>query len=635
MQKIIKHLRLFFTIFLISIFLSILVSCKNETLSRPNILWITCEDISPMLGCYGDVIAKTPNIDSFAQKSVKFTNAFSTASVCAPSRSTLVTGVYASSLGTQHLRSEITIPKSIVPFPKLLKEVGYYVTNNYKEDYNFTDTTIWNNSSNGAHWRGRKGNQPFFSVFNILTTHQSKIFGNDSVYYNRISDYSDKIEPVSPDNLKLPPYYPNSPVIRKLWARYYMNISIMDYQFEQIMQDLKMDGLLENTIVFFFSDHGIGMPRSKRALYDSGLKVPLLVYAPEKYAGKFNLKANTENSAMVSFVDFAPTLLKLAGVTIPDKMQGHSFISSDDHQEKDYVFGITGRVDEAYDMSRTIRTSKYRYIRNFKPFLPLLQPNYYTDQSEIMQEMEIFRNSPKLTPQQAKLFNPERLPEELYDIENDPHEMDNLAKKPEYQKILISLREKMKLEIMETFDTGLMPEPEMHRLSLQSTPYEIARDSQIFPVEKILSACDLILEEEPDIQKISENLSHSSGFVRYWAVITVQSLNLSDPSILTELKLLYNDDFITTRIEAAKTLIKAGNYEAIQSILKYLNSEDDIVSLYAARAFQEIWQLLPNVPQEFFMFYEKLRLKNETENNLNYYELYTYWALSEVNKKIN
>src|SRR6056297_3297950 len=227
-------------VLLASVFPFLIFSCNQDQPSdKPNIVWICAEDITTMLGCYGDPNARSPHLDAFAEKSVRFTNAFSTAPVCSPSRSCIITGEYATSLGTQHLRSETRIPESIVPFPKLLKKAGYYVSNNDKEDYNFEDNTIWHESSKTAHWKNRNEGQPFFSVFNINITHQSGIFGNDSVYAERIREYIPRVEKVIPEKLILPPYIPESPLIRKLWARYYTNVQVMDLQFAAQLKELE------------------------------------------------------------------------------------------------------------------------------------------------------------------------------------------------------------------------------------------------------------------------------------------------------------------------------------------------------------------------------------------------------------
>jgi len=611
----------------------IVMGCSKSELDKPNIVWICAEDITTMLGCYGDPNAHTPNLDAFAEKSVKFTNAYATAPVCAPSRSCIVTGEYATSLGTQHLRSDVRIPGSVIPFPKLMRDAGYYCTNYDKQDYNFTDTTIWNESSKNAHWRNRGEDQPFFAVFNIGITHQSGIFGDDEVYAERISKYASKIKKVHPTSLQIPPYFPESETIRKLWARYYTNLQIMDMQFAERLKELENESLLENTIVFYFSDHGTGMPRAKRALYDSGLRIPLLVYIPEKYQDKFNMKPGTENDRMLSFLNFAPTVLNLAGVEIPENMKGQPFVTEVSYPEKNYVFGTSDRVDEAYEMARTIRTEKYRYVRNFLSYTPLIQPNFYSDKSEIMQELNKFRNSTDLTSAQQILFAAKRESEELYDTENDPHEVNNLAGNPEYRDVLTDLRERMKDEMLESFDTGLMPEPEMLRLAKGSTPYEITRDKDIYPMEEILKTCDLATNKDVSSTEIIEKLQHNNGFVRFWAVVAIQCLEKYESEILIELEKLQKDDFKTVQIEAAKTLIKAGNPEYVKIILDYLAGDDEIIQLYAARAFEETWKLLPEFPERVHEIYAGL--KESTAGKWNGHDLYAFWSLSQIFKDEN
>ncbi len=606
----------------------IVLGCVNK-IEQPNILWISTEDITTMLGCYNDPNAFTPNLDAFAEKSVKFTEAFATAPVCSPSRSCIITGEYATSLGTQHLRSEVTIPERIVPFPKYLRKAGYYVTNNDKEDYNFVDTTIWNESSKTAHWRNRPAGQPFFSVFNIEITHQSGIFGNDSVYHERIKDYLSKIETVNPDSLVIPPYFPESPAIRKLWARYYTNIQVLDIQFEERLNELNSDGLLDNTIVFFFADHGTGMPRAKRALYDSGLKIPLLVYVPDKYADRFHMQPGTENNRMVSFLDFAPTILNIAGVEIPDNMNGKPFISEEKVSSKDFVFGTSDRVDEAFEMARTVRTERFRYIRNFKPYTPLLQPNFYSDKSEIMKELHKFTGNPDLTFAQKTLFTENRQPEELYDVVNDPYEIHNLAGIPEYQNELSEMRKRLRAEMLESYDTGLMPEPEMMRLSENSTPYEITKNQELFPVSEILDACDLMVEPNVSINDVIQKLNDDNGFVRYWAVVSAESRGINNPEILSELKeRVKNDNFVTVQIEAAKTLIKAGQPEYVQVLIENMENEDKTVVLFATRAFEQTWKLLPEFPEKVKEIYKQL--EKQTAGKWYGHDLYAFWSLSQV-----
>lgn len=615
------------------VFLAVINGCNNtdnDQLSPPNILWVTAEDITTMLGCYGDENAHTPHLDKFAEMSLLYNNAFATAPVCSPSRSCIISGLYANTLGSQHLRSHVEVPEIVKAYPMYLRKAGYYTSNNDKEDYNFTDTTIWDESSKNAHWRNRDEGQPFFSIFNLGLSHQSSIFGNDSVYHGRVGKFLPMVKQANPDSIQLLPYYPDTPEIRKLWARYYTNVSIIDYQFSQILAELKEDGLAENTIVFFYADHGTGMPRAKRAAYDSGLKIPLLVHIPEKYVEAFNFVPG-QTDRLVSFIDFAPTVLELAGMEIPEHWQGAPFLSRKDIADNEFVFGASDRVDEAFELTRTIRSKNYRYVRNFLPHLPLLQPNFYTDQSEIMQALNQARATMQLNEAQQTLFTDPRKPEELYDVEKDPHELYNLAGDPAYQEILLDMREQLKTEVLRIHDTGFMPEPEMARLAAGSTPYQVAHDPETFPLPAILSACDLMLPGEMDKELLMQRLNWPNGFVRYWATVAVEVSGVMDQEIEQQLRKMLQDELATVQVEAAKVLMKSGETDAIATIVKHMQSGDEVLVLFASRALQEVSHLLPELPQEVYQVYEQI--VQDTANGTQwhkYYKLYTFWSLSEV-----
>ena len=628
LQRAIKKL-------LIWLFLGLLScqpSCQEEdSIEKPNILWISCEDITTMIGSYGDPNAKTPHLDAFAESNLQYTNSFATAPVCSPARSAIITGYYANTLGSQHLRSEVNIPAEITPFPKYLKKAGYYVTNNSKEDYNFIDTTIWHESSKKAHWQNRGKNQPFFSVFNLTLTHQSSIFGSDSVYQARIGKYLPFIETTSPEGLELPAYYPATEQIKKLWARYYTNVSIIDYQFQKILDQLEADGLANNTIVFFFSDHGTGMPRSKRAVYDSGLKIPLLVRIPEKWHGQFGIAPGTKIDRLVSFIDFAPTILRIAGLTIPSELPGQPFLGKNIPDEKAYVFGAADRVDEGYEMSRTIRNKRFRYIRNFLPHLPLLQPNFYTDQSEIMVALNQVRTASDLSAAQQGLFASRREAEELYLLSEDPDEVNNLATEPEYQQVLKNMRKELLQEMIKIKDTGLMPEPEMIRLSPNDMPMELANNQDKFPVETIIKATNLMHQNPPDAESILNYLQHPNGFVRYWAVISLQALDYYPAEVLDQLQEMIDDDFPTVQIEAAKVLVKNGRKSAANIINRHMTDGEDFLRLYAARTFQQIADQLSDIPNEVRLVFNELKkATNDGQDWSDYYQIYAYWALNEM-----
>jgi N-sulfoglucosamine sulfohydrolase len=627
MVKNFLHVALFFQ-------LLITFSCRQPSgsfLSHPNILWITSEDMNPFLGAYGDSLARTPNLDKLAGEGVLYRNAFATAPVCSPSRSCIITGVYATSLGTQHLRSEITIPEQIRGFPKYLREAGYYCTNNVKEDYNFTDTTIWDESSATAHWRNRAEGQPFFSVFNFETTHQSQIFGSDSAFYEKYGRLLEESERCDPATVPVPPYHFDSPTVRKLWARYYDLVTLMDRQAGEILQQLEDDGLADNTIVFYYSDHGTGMPRSKRALYDSGLKVPLIIKAPPAWQEELGLPAGTESEELVSFVDFAPTILNLAGIDIPDYMQGTSFLGPG-KQTQEYVYGHADRVDEAYEIARTVRTKQYRYIRNYLPQLPLIQDNFFTDQSEIMQELRRLKAQGNFTPAQAAMWQPTRPPEELYDVREDPFEVNNLADQAEYREVLLELREAQKQWALRTYDSGLLHESDMHALAENSTIYEAIRQPEKFPIERILGITDQMLEPDWEAASALPLLDDDNRAVRYWAAMLLHIRGWNDPAISAALTDGLQDPAGSVRLTAAQALCSRGDCdEALPVVWQELHSSDKMVRLLAARTYEELGDQAAPIREKV----EEMTVEQCPQEDWSYYyKLYTCWALQEAEKKV-
>jgi arylsulfatase A-like enzyme len=525
---------------------------------KPNILWITCEDISPCLGCYGDPLAITPNLDRLAGRSIRYTNAYATAPVCSPSRSCLVTGLYATSLGTQHLRSQIAIPRQIEPFPKLLRAAGYYCSNNSKEDYNFKDPTIWDDSSEKAHWRNRPIGQPFFSVFNLMTTHQSQINGSDEEFEARCGSKLKPEERHDPRKMLLPPYYPDTPMVRKMWARYYDLITIMDKQVGDILRDLEIDAVSENTIVFFFSDHGMGTPRFKRSLYDSGLRVPLLVRVPAPHQGMVPLAPGGRSDQLVSFVDFAPTVLSLAGQSIPPTMQGQPFLGRAT-SSRDYIVGAAGRVDEAYEMSRCVRDKRYKYIRNFLPHLPYVQPSDYCDQAEIMQELRSVAAAGGLAGMEKLFWQPTKPPEELYDTWVDPNEVRNLAGAAEHAETLSQMRKRLRDWMLDTKDTGLLPEAEMLIRAAGSTPYEMARNPAKFSPSTILDAAELVGSDARILPIMTESLADPDSAVRYWSLVYFASLGKEAAPATDAIKKLLDDPCPDVRFMAADVLCALGS----------------------------------------------------------------------------
>jgi N-sulfoglucosamine sulfohydrolase len=555
--------------------------------SRPNILWITCEDTSPYLGCYGDPFAVTPRLDRLAGEGILYTNAYATAPVCAPSRSCLITGVYATSLGTQDLRSEVAIPRQIEPFPKLLRAAGYYCSNNFKEDYNFKDVTIWDDSSPTAHWRHRAAGQPFFSVFNLMCTHQGQINGPDEDFFAKYTSTLKPEERHDPQTLPLPPYYPDTPLVRKIWARYYDLITCMDRQVGEILDQLQVDGLAESTIVFFFADHGLGIPRFKRTLYDSGLHVPLLVRFPPHFEHLSPFAAGGRTDQLVSFVDYAPTVLKLAGISVPPHMQGRPFLGPMSPPVRECIFATHSRVDEAYEMSRCVRDRRYKYIRNFLPHLPYIQPSDYCDQAEIMQELRRLAGQGMLVGAQGLLWQPTKPVEELYDTQTDPHELHNLADAPAHRPTLEDMRKRLYNWMAETCDTELLPEAEMHLRATGSTPYDVAHDPRKYPQARILAAAELVGTGPKALPALMEYLENSDCAVRYWAVTGLEALGPEAAPATEALKKALEDASPNVRFAAAGVLCKLGSCsEALPVLASGLRDPRQVVALHAARTLQ-------------------------------------------------
>jgi len=436
---------------------------------RPNILWISAEDISPDLGSYGDGYAITPTLDRLAAAGVRYLNAFSTAPVCAPSRSAIITGMYPTTIGSLHMRSKAVPPAGVKAFTEYLRAAGYYCTNNSKTDYNFEPPpsnrppeTVWDETSNRAHWRNRPDPaQPFFAVFNINVTHESQIRAAEGDYRRNTARLTPE-QFHDPAKAVLPPYYPDTPLVRRDWARYYDNITAMDYQVADILQQLDQDGLSDRTIVFFWGDHGRGLPRGKRNVYDSGIRVPLIIRWPGQ------IKPGTVNDDLVSLFDLGPTVLSLAGVKIPAHMQAQAFLGPSRKRPRPYVFSHRDRMDEAHDMVRSVMGKRFHYIRNFHPDRTSAQYIDYLEEMPTMRELrrlfkEHFnalgpRYGSALTTEQLAFLLPGKPPEELYDLTVDRHEVRNLAGLPEHRRVLREMRLALDLWQRQTKDLGLVPE---------------------------------------------------------------------------------------------------------------------------------------------------------------------------------
>ena len=556
----------------------------------PNILWITCEDMSPNLGCYGDSFAVSPNLDRFASQGVRFTNAYGITGVCAPNRSCLITGVWPSTLGSHDMRSRTRLPSNIKCFSEYLRDSGYYCTNRSKTDYNFpVPKKAWDESSGKAHWRKRKDGQPFFAVFNMTITHESRCRGKpkDAARFD-------------PAKVPIPPFHPDTLAVRQNWANYYENIATMDRQAGAILQQLKEDGLADDTIVFFFSDHGAGMPGVKKWVWEGGLHVPLMVRFPDKYARWLPGKAGGVSDRMVSFVDFAPTVLSLAGVKIPGHMQGRAFLGPKAGEARQYIFAIRDRMAERYDTIRVVRDKQFQYIRNFMPHLTWSQYTSYTEQMPTMQVWRKLAGEGKLNAVQARYFQPTKTLEELYDTSRDPHQIKNLAGMAKYKPVIERMRRELRAWMQKTHDLGLLPEYEMHRRSAGSTPYQLAHDKKKHPQERLMAAADaanaMDAKKLPQLLKL---LDDADAAVRWWAAVGLTALGKEAAPAAGALERAMEDDNPLVQVAAADAMCNLGKHDkALPVLIRGLQDKTPFIRLRAINVLDRIGdRARPALPQ--------------------------------------
>ena len=428
---------------------------------RPNILWLVAEDLSPIIPAFGDDTVATPNLDRLAAEGVRYTRVFSTSGVCAPSRAALATGMYQNRIGAQHMRTtnvsgfgvDGLIPYEAVPPPfvkmhsQYFREAGYYTSNNAKEDYQFRKAvTAWDDSSRTAHWRNRGPDQPFFSVFNFNITHESQIWVQAE---NPLRVPEDLEVPI-------PPYLPDTAVAQRDVRQVYSNIVAMDEQVGQILEELEQDGLLESTVIFWYSDHGGPLPRQKRLLYDAGLQVPMIIRYPDRW------RAGELDDQLISFVDFKSTALSLAGIEPPEYVDGRAFAGEFQSSESRlYIHAAADRFDRQYDTIRAVRDDRFKYLRNYHPEQGYYLPLTYREQMPIMQELLRLRDQNGLTEAQSQWFRENKPAEELFDTLADPHELTNLALDPAYSDKLLELRAELDRWLSGFDDKGMMPEPDL------------------------------------------------------------------------------------------------------------------------------------------------------------------------------
>lgn len=556
---------------------------------RPNILWITCEDSSPTLGCYGDPYAVTPNLDALAAKGVRYTRAFAPTGVCATARSSLIMGTYASTIGTQHMRSLATLPRrgNIKPFPFFLRQAGYYTFNESKTDYNFREPAgVWNgaNRSAAAHWRNRAPGQPFFSVVNFGGTHEWHVRDE-----SRIAPPEDPAMRHDPARANLPPYLPDTPKVRHEWARQADLVSLYDREeIPKLLQELEDEGVAENTIVFFFSDHGIGLPRAKQFIFDSGMQVPLIVYFPAKWKHLSPAAPGSSLDRMVNFIDFGPTVLSLAGVEVPEFMQGVPFLGAANGPAHNYIYGIRDRMDERYDMSRTVRDERFKYHRNYHPYLPHFPWLDFMEYLETSREFRRLSAAGELTGGQAYFMADRKDLEELYDLQRDPYELENLASNPAYAGELKRLREEHFSWMKRSRDTSLMPEHMLRDFAAEGSEYTYAQSDQ-FEVDRCITAVRLIERGAAALPELRRALVDDYAPVRYWAAVALANLGPEARPALSELRGALNDVHPEVSLKAAEAMCYAGeSTQALPVLRQHLNSGILYSTLLAANILDRI-----------------------------------------------
>jgi arylsulfatase A-like enzyme len=543
---------------------------------KPNILWLTSEDNNiHWVGCYGNENAETPNIDALAVEGFRYTHCYANAPVCAPSRSTWITGLHAISMGTHNMRSRYPIPHDEIKYyPDYLKEAGYYVSNGKKTDYNIggrADNDCWDDvdkvaDGQAVDWKMLKRKQPFFKIVNFTESHESRAQGDVE---NTIHD---------PANTTLHDYHPDNPDIRKNYAKYHDAVKRMDGHLGDVLAKLEKSGMADNTIVIYCSDHGGVLPRSKRYLFASGIHAPLIIRIPEKYKSLYPARSPGEViDQIVSFIDMPKTWLSITGAEVPEKMQGQVFLGKQKETEREYHFAFRGRMDERLDNARAVYNKDFVYIRNYMPYAPWVQHLQYLWKMEATGSWERSALSGDLPPHQSKYFFPKIYTEELYNLADDWDNSRNLINDPAYSERVESMRGALKEWQIKIHDSGLIPESELARMAEEQnlTHYEFVRDADLYDVKQLIEISDLALEQDPaNLDQLRTGLSHKELGVRYWSMVgcfllkdqLAGSLSIDDPS--HEVRALAAWTLVQTGqkergIEVMKEMLESGSYATL------------------------------------------------------------------------
>jgi N-sulfoglucosamine sulfohydrolase len=562
--------------FLPLLLLVLLVSaCETGQSDLPNILWITSEDNSPLLGCYGDEFATTPILDHLASEGFLYTNAYANAPVCAPARNTLITGVHACSNGNEQMRSAYAKSETVRFYTEFLKSKGYYCTNNSKNDYNTSPVdleSMWDENGKEAHFKKRGNDQPFFAIFNIGISHESSIHK---------STPSDQLRH-HPEELTLPPYHPDTPEMRHDWAQYYDKVEDMDAKVGEILKQLEEAGLEENTIVFYYGDHGGVLGRSKRYLFETGTHVPFIIRIPEKYKNLYpSSSPGSQVERLVSFVDMAPTLLSLIGLKAPAYMQGSAFLGEFQKDEPEYIYMFRDRMDGRYDMSRSIVDRQYRYTRNFNSNKIYMQHLEYLWRAPSMPSWEHAYKTGQCNEVQSRYWQPKPV-EELYDTEIDPWEIHNLAGDPAYAERLATMRSAIQKLGASMKDAGYIPESDRSIRAGEKPIYDYMR-SEGLDQKTIMDAAWLASEANPrNLKSLIQLLSHKDGAIRYWAAQGMLLLGEDALEASSSIEIAAFDECWNVSTVAAETLYRFGHKElAVKAMNRVLDCDYPMARTFA------------------------------------------------------
>jgi len=536
---------------------------------RPSILYIALEDITPMMGCYGDTYAKTPNFDRLAEEGIRYTNAHSVAPVCSVSRSSIVTGMYPSTIGTLHHRSGgVPAPPFLKFVPNLMSDAGYYTTNR-KGDYNIVGMKYDGQGRKGdaipAPWRSRPDrSQPFFSKLDFGECHSSVTKTPESVIVARRLNRLQPGDFHDPDEAPIPSFHPDDPVFRKAWARYYDAVTQVDYRAGEVFEALKEDGLWDETIIIVWADHGVGMPRGKHTAWEQGTHVPLIVRFPEKYQHLAPARPGAVLDDLVCLMDMAPSVLTLAGVDPPDQMHGRALLCQGDAKKREFLVAVRNRLDTRTQFVRSIRDKRYRYMRHFYPHRPYAPYETYQWEAPIYDRFQQLARAGKLKGPQAEYARRFKAVEQLYDSENDPEMVHNLAGDRAYANVLKQMRRRLHDWMVETRDLALVEERELYARARGRSLWAVGQEIDNY--QRILETANLQLHGESAFAELKTRSTDADPLVRYWAVLGLMVITQTAESemvdaILPSLNRSLTDESIDVRLLAAEGLFNLGEYK--------------------------------------------------------------------------